>query len=178
MDSLHAWTSYRRLAGRDQHPEWLSTTEMVQRFGPVENLKDLIMRLHRKADPWPSEMNMKTGWIHWKASGQHFEEIESHKPCVSMTVLIDDICKIAGATANELQRPRLGPGGNPARRFAVWALQRTTYLKHGEIGQSLDMSKYQVAKIIERTRKNNEQFGEWTNKWVNLYPEKVSISEA
>jgi hypothetical protein len=93
-------------------------------------------------------------------------------------VFIDDICKLTGATTSERQQPRLGPVGKPAKRFVVWALHRTTYLKRGEMGQSLDMSKSQIAKIIERTRKNTKHFGEWTNKWVDLYPEKVSIAEA
>jgi hypothetical protein len=81
-------------------------------------------------------------------------------------------------TEKDLQKAISGRGGNRARRFAVWVLHRTTYLKHRDIGQTLNMSKYQVARIIERCRKNPQVSGDWTEQWFQTYPQKVSIIKA
>jgi hypothetical protein len=51
-----------------------------------------------------------------------------------------------------MKERRMGPGANPARRFAVWALSRTGRLSHAEIGTALGMSEGQVAKVLWRLR--------------------------
>jgi len=68
-----------------------------------------------------------------------------------------------------------GPGGNPERRFAVWALETSTYLTHREIGEQLGMTYHHVAREVRRNRKGIERFEEWTGEWIERYPDKVSI---
>ncbi|MBN2530587.1 MAG: transposase [Deltaproteobacteria bacterium] len=180
IDGLNAWTSYRRLLGRDSHPEWLATDEMANRFGSPEKLKELTMKLHRKSEPWPQGMRMDTGWFQWHLCAPHRTQNTASisGSVLPLARLIKDICQITGVDEASLQEAVPGRGGNPARRFAVWALHNTTYLKHAEIGQTLGMSKYQVAKIVERSGKNTVAFRDWDDQWLKKYPKKVSIITA
>ena len=94
---------------------------------------------------------------------------------VSITELIKAICEITGASRRRLKESVRGPGGTPERRFAVWALERSTYLTHRQIGEQLAMTMHHIAREVRRNRGGIERFKEWTDEWLVRYPEKVSI---
>ena len=94
-----------------------------------------------------------------------------------MTVeeLVEAICQITGATRERLKESVRGRGGNPERRFAVWALQTSTYMTHREVGGVLGMTLHHVAREARRNKDGIIHFKEWTTEWLGRYPGKVSF---
>ena len=91
----------------------------------------------------------------------------SKKSGVSIEKIIDDICQITGVQKSRLMESIRGPGGNPERRFAVWAMQTSTYLTYREIGEQLNMTVEHVARDIRRKRTVFERFDDWTSEWLD-----------
>jgi hypothetical protein len=164
--------------GKDRDPNWLVTEVIGGLFDTHEEMKDLILRLHRKAEPWPCGMRKESGWFLWHLCPVELkgtkpeEEVQGGVP---IAFIMKDICEITGVEPARLHEPVRGPRGNPERRFAVWALQRITYLTYRQMGELLEMTPQHVARDIRRSRTGIEGFGQWTNVWLERYPAKVSI---
>jgi REP element-mobilizing transposase RayT len=179
LDGLGAWTGHRRYMGKDSEPQWLSVDAMLARFGSPAEMKELMLRLHRKSEPWPEGLRLDTGWFAW-----HLCPADPERPpkvpddAVEVQVLLDDICQITGAPRDRLKQSIRGRGGNPERRFAAWALHRTTRMTHREIGRLLKMSAVHVAKDIERTTANPGILEAWFKQWRAKYPQKLSYVKA
>jgi hypothetical protein len=94
---------------------------------------------------------------------------------VPVDELIGDICWITGVGESRMKESIRGPGGNPERRFAVWAFRTSTYMTYRQIGEHLGMTVQHIARDVRRSRKGIEQFEEWTEEWLEKYPGKVSI---
>ncbi len=178
LDGLRGWTSHRRYMGKDRDPDWLITKVLGGLFDTPEEMKELILKLHRKAEPWPHGMQKESGWFLWHLCPVDLKEktqVEEAHGGVSIADLLSDICEITGVEMSRLREPIRGPRGNPERRFAVWALQWGTHLTYREIGELLEMTAQRVARDIRRSRTGIDGFGQWANLWMERYPSKVSI---
>jgi REP element-mobilizing transposase RayT len=178
LDGLRGWTSHRRYMGKDRDPDWLVTEVIGGLFDTPEEMKELILKLHRKAEPWPRGMRKESGWFLWHLCPVDLKEKTQAAEAgdgVSITDLLNDICEITRVEMSRLHEPVRGPRGNPERRFAVWALQRSTYLTYRQIGELLEMTAQHVARDIRRSRTGLDGFSQWTNVWMERYPAKVSI---
>lgn len=178
IDGLHAWTSYRRLMNKDIEPQWLSTTGVQQAFGSAVDMKNMTLRLHRKSEPWPVGMNREDGWFRWHMCPVQAEQVDI-APATGQRnaeILLEEICNIAGIDEGRLKESVRGPGGNPERRFACWALFHGTYMNQRQIGGLLGLTKAQVAQNLYRCREGSEQMTRWKEQWLQRYPEKVSIA--
>ncbi|MCP4197375.1 MAG: hypothetical protein GY762_09505 [Proteobacteria bacterium] len=177
LDGLQGWTSHRRYMGKQQDPEWLETSVFNAQFENSEEMKTLILNLHRKAEPWPKGVGLGDGWINWLASDVETETLnrETKKSGVPMETLIEAICQITNVKPSRLKESVRGPLGNPERRFAVWAFQTSTYLTHREVGTRLNMTVQHVARDVQRSRTGIPQFEGWKEMWIEKYPSKLSI---
>ena len=92
-----------------------------------------------------------------------------------MKDFIADICRISKVDASRLTKSIRGTGGDPERRFAVWAFRTSTHLTYRQIGEQLKMTPEHVARDVRRNRKKIEQFEEWADNWLERYISKVSI---
>ena len=177
MDGLRGWTSHRRYMGKDPAPEWLTTEVLGALFDTAEEMKAFVLRLHRKAEPWPKGIRLGDGWFLWHLCPVDMKpSAEKSAPRgIPIKNFMKDICEITGVRMTRMKESIRGPGGNPERRFAVWALHRSTYLTYREIGDQLDMTVQHVARDVHRNRGGIEKFSEWTETWLKRYPSKVSI---
>ena len=177
LDGLQGWTSHRRYMGKDLEPSWLNTEVLSGQFDSLTEMKEFVLKLHRKALPWPEGLNLGDGWFRWHLCPVDVEQTETSvsQEAVSIDKLIGDICQVTGVNRQRLKRSIRGSGGNPERRFAVWALQMCTYLTHRQIGEHLSMTVHHVAREVRRNKNGITRFSKWTNEWVERYPEKVSI---
>jgi hypothetical protein len=48
LDGLRGWTSRRRYMGKGREPEWLTTEVLAGQFESPEEMKALILKLHRR----------------------------------------------------------------------------------------------------------------------------------
>jgi hypothetical protein len=76
-------------------------------------------------------------------------------------------------TRKELRRGMRGPKGNPARRFAVWALGKDTLLTHAELGNLLGMTGASVAKDLAIPHKDIDAFSDWAEAWLRYMSNRV-----
>lgn len=176
VDSLSAWTSYRRLMDKDQNPAWLCLDGMSQVFGDSDKMLEITRQLHRKQEPWPAGMNRDTGWFRWNQCPANAKKVAVAPAAKGIDIkeLLNTICVITDVPIGRLTESVRGPGGNPQRRFACWALFHGTFLTQAQIGQPLKLTKLQVAKNVQRC-KTDSQLSDWKEQWRHYYPDIVSI---
>ena len=140
-------------------------------------LVESIEKLHRGGIAWPDFMDLKTGWFDWSEapfdviSGKNAGErlVPRTMPQVVKETL-REVKELTGSSSAELRRPGMGPGANPARRFAVWALWETRMLTHAQIGKALVMSTMHVSKVLSRLKRVVPSPIEvWQKKWETMH---------
>ena len=172
------WTSHRVYLGRDKRPPWLETGYFAALFdGDMDRLHGYVLDLHCGERSWPEAMAMDSGWLRQsgeRASLDRQATVETR--FVSEREAITRICSLTGADEATLRKRVYGPRANPARRFAAWALSRSTRLTHREIGSLLDMSVSQVSHVLRRIRFKEPPLSEWHDGWIES--EQVSDEES
>ena len=171
------WTSHRVYAGLDKRDEWLTCGVLRRKFGGSNILVESIDKLHRGGIAWPNFMDLKTGWFDWSEapvdviSGKNTGErlVPRTVPQVVKETL-REVKELTGSSLAELRRPGMGPGANPARRFAVWALWETRMLTHAQIGKALVMSTMHVSKVLSRLKHVvPSPIDVWQKKWKKMH---------
>ncbi len=174
VDAAIAWTSHRAYMKKEREPSWL-TTKLLERFESRKELGKMILGLHRGRLAWPENFDQKTGWIDWSGYASSGVGDGPSETSFEIEELLDEICRITGVKLKELRRGIKGRRGNPARRFAVWALKQSTYMSQKAIGKALGMSGSHVSRDLRRSRKAIPEFQVWEEHWCERFPQKVSI---
>jgi len=162
------WTSHRAYTRRDEVPPWLNVRYFTELLGGADAVHDYVLALHRKRQEWPDDMAMETGWLTGKekaASRGAAAKADKATRFVASREALALVADVAGVKLAALRTTAMGPGANPARRFAVWALKRRTTLTHEEIGRTLSMSPGQVAHVLRRLKLDVEPFKTWASRW-------------
>lgn len=177
-----AWTSHRAYLGREQRPSYLTTAVMLDLFGGVENLHEFVVNMRQGRIHYPEDFNPETGLFKKKAltriednekraggrqtKRDHIQTYSRHRPAADV---IQEVLEISNATLDEVQQRKMGPGANPARRFAIWALDHSSELTQREIGRMLNVPYHQVTRLLSRLRKGpvNEPVASWIKKWLS-----------
>jgi REP element-mobilizing transposase RayT len=160
------WTSHREYIGLDSCPDWLSTRHLRGVLGGAKRMHKYVLGLHQGAIDWPDELSLRRGWIveekqRTKPRFSRRRDQGSDSRFIKTEELLEHVCEITNSSMRGLRTAVMGPGANPARRFAAWALARYTPLTQREIGVRLRMSPGQVAKVITRLELGVEPFGGW-----------------
>ena len=66
------------------------------------------------------------------------------------------IMEVVQADWERICQKRMGRGGNPMLRFAVWALREGTDLKQSEIARLVDCNSSHVAVVLHRMRSRGD----------------------
>ena len=96
-------------------------------------------------------MQKESVWFLWHLCPVDLKDkkpAEERRASVPIADLMKDICEITEVKMLRLHEPVRGPRGNQERRFAVWALHRSTYLTYRQIGELLKMTPQHVARDI------------------------------
>jgi DNA-directed RNA polymerase specialized sigma24 family protein len=114
-----------------------------------------IRARRKRPDDWPQNLDRETGWIRPTEPGPP-KRVSSGRVSgearKSIGEVLNQVALQAGCSVAALRQRVMGPGANPARRLAVWALSRAQGYSHGEIAAALRMSEGQVAKVLHRLR--------------------------
>ena len=172
----HAWTSHREYLGADPPPDWLITNHFLEILGGADRLHDYVLGLHQGAIDWPDELALRTGWIVEQKQREKGRPTRRHRSTAGTRFrkpveLIRDVCAVTGSSRAELRTTVMGPRANPARRLAVWALDRYTTLTHGEISAQLDMTTRQVANVLARISFGSEPLASWKVELISMVEE-------
>ena len=174
-----AWTSHRAYLCLDSCPDWLRMDTFLDLFGGCQKLHDYVQDSYVGAHAYPEDFNPETGLFLKKALAQSAEPqkpIDQASPpgtilCRHQPVeqVLARVCQLTGATLKQLKTTEAGPGANPARRFAVWALARATGLQQREIANLLRMPYYQASKVLSRIRNGDASplLNGWIRHWLS-----------
>jgi putative transposase len=151
------WTSLRAYLGKERAPKWLRTEVFLERLGGSDGIREAIRARRKRPDDWPEEIDPETGWI---SAGARSEETRAVGPRKVSSPsrerirdVLEEVARVAGCTVAAVKERKMGPGANPARRLAVWALSRAQGYSHREIAGALGMSEGEVAKVLWRLRR-------------------------
>jgi REP element-mobilizing transposase RayT len=170
-----AWTSFRAYMNKDPAPDWLTTEFFLDLFGGKLKLGSFVESYRVGRREFPDTFNPDTGLFARKAI-----EADARKPVRKATrpgrtsrnqdpaLVLRKICRITKTDKEQLRRSQHGPRANPARRFAIWALNRSTGLTNRQIGALLDVSYHQVSKVLGALRKatSTQPVGGWISRWI------------
>lgn len=152
------WTSLRAYLGKERAPTWLRTDVFTERFGGRAGIEGAIRERRKRPEGWPTEMDREDGWLRSgdlspRDSGRVRAPVaRTAAPRSDISEVLAQVAAVAGCSVPRLRVREMGPGANPARRLAVWALSREQRFPHAEIASALKMSTGQVAKVLWRLR--------------------------
>lgn len=166
------WTSFRAYVGLEGPQPWLSRRAIEDLHGGVRELAAYTRELHRGAVAWPADMDLETGWIDDDKKDvvgvRAGDEPRGWSPASAESVLVE-VLEVTGAEEDDLDRSVRGRGGNPVRRFAVWALDRETTLTQAEIGGLLGMSAANVQTTLAQLRRPGAVVAELDRQWMEVW---------
>lgn len=175
VDADGGWTSYRAYMDKEPRPEWLTTSLFVRLFGGRKRLHTFVQSYRTGRMEYPEDFNPDTGLFGKKAIEKGASRRRKSRKKTGagprnqpVRTVLQRIQKLTGAGMRKLRRRERGPGANPARRFAVWALNRGTSITHREIADTLNVSYHQVGRILGqlRQRKPAEPIRSWMDTWT------------
>lgn len=86
--------------------------------------------------------------------------------------VFDDVMAVCGMGRDEVLRKARGRGGNPAQRFAMWALRRETPLTLAQMGAVVGVSGAQVGGVLMALRSGGYRrtpIREWIEEWEERF---------
>lgn len=152
----------------------------LELFGGAGKFGAFVRSYRQGVLDYPEDFNPETGLFRKKAvtrpgrvapgrkSGSTGDRRESahvrHRPTDEV---LDQVLKLTGATMADLKRVEMGPRANPERRFAIWALSRSSALNQREVGKVLNVSYDQVTRLLGRLRKHGakDPVAGWMKDW-------------
>ena len=167
----HCWTSHRAYLGLDLQPPWLSTQTLLDWAGGQEAFAAFVQAYRSGESPWPEGFNADRGWFRRvkKELGAQ-QKAQQNASAPSVDEILARVIDHTGTTHLRLSNAGRGRIGNPARRFAVWALAKERDMQYAEIGRLLDMTPSQVAVTLARLKKDSSSpvVVRWMETWMGL----------
>jgi len=131
-----------------------------------------VADLRTGARPWPQGFDLATGMTTQVGDDGRRIQARPHlhdragKPARSLDEVLSEVLQLTGIERGELARSVRGRDGNPARRFALWALARDTNLTQTQVGAALGMSETHVSHMLRRFgARPKEPMASWMSAW-------------
>jgi hypothetical protein len=141
-----------------------------------------VRSVHTKALEYPDDFNPDTGLFKRKNMAVRNRRIDQQSESVDhpdntrfidSDVVLERVMRISCAGMKDILIATKGPGANPARRFAIWALSSEAGLSHREIAETLHASQNQVAKALNRMR--NQDIPSPLKDWIKRLRNEISV---
>lgn len=167
------WTSHRAYLDLDTPPEWLNRDFILTQAGGKEAFSGLVQSFRTGEESWPDGLDIESGWIRsgtgLGAPRRRIADAPARQR-MSTTDVLRAVARIASATPADMCNSVMGRGGNPARRFAMWALFRAGGRTHAEIAVRLQTTPSNVAVTIRRLRSRpSAQIAAWIAAWEDEF---------
>ncbi len=179
------WCGHPIYLGREPAPAWMTTEYLLRLFGSPAGLDAFVTNVYRGALEPPGAFEREgDGWLANAPSEPVLDLSDEVEPPVHdlpptrqvryrpPDAVLREACRLTGATVEDLRIATRGRAANPARRFAAWALRRTSLCTYGEVGRLLDMPYNQVVRLLSRIRKGERgpDLTDWIDTWLALEP--------
>ena len=168
----YLWTSHRAYLDLEPPSPWLTRDALWADLGGVVGVQAFVTALGRGDEPWPRCLDLDSGRLSGVGRGRVQTPPRQPPSAPSPDEVIAAVVTVTGADRAILTSTRRGRGGNPARRFAVWALRRATDLGAADIGALLCMSANQVGAVLWRLRHHpvKPPLDRWIAAWSQNAP--------
>ncbi len=153
------WTSHLAYLGLEPRPDWLTTNELLERFGSIGGLRDYVHEVHIGRERGPADFNPDDLWGTASSAGA--------EPPLAPVVLrrgpltLDDaflvLASITGMGREELLDAPVGPVGSRLRWLALDWLPRATGLPRVELARSLGLHPTVLSRAGQRLRAEREE---------------------
>ena len=159
------WTSHPFYSGLKTPPDWLTTSNLIKKYGGVEGYRQYLEEVRQGRRERPK------GFGSMLFGGRRSSEMWIVKQDEAPRGLkpgnaLQQVLKVGNASKEDLFREVKGRGGNPVRTVAAWWLVMGAGLPNREVGKRLNMSQVAVSRAIGRVRRemsNNPsgQISDW-----------------
>lgn len=146
------WTSHRAYLGLDQRPEWLDTAELLALFGGPEGLRQYVYEVQVGRQRGPEGFDAERLWRREPSLPMPASPPEPTQR--SLEQALAEVQAVTGLTPEEVERPRLGPGGNRARHLAMWWLHEGAGLGTNAIAKRFEVDPAAASRVIARARRD------------------------
>jgi len=144
------WSSCQAYVGLATRPDWLSCDLLLSLYGGVGNLVAHTRCLREGSMQWPSDFDLDRGVFKgWDGVPLDYDGKRRLRQA-NLDQVRARIMGIAQADWENICQRRMGPGGNPMLRFAVWALREGTDLRQWEIARLVGCKASHVAVLLNR----------------------------
>lgn len=174
--SACSWTSHRAYLGMSPAPRWLTTQFLLGLMGGRSSLAERVAGLESGRLEVPFGLHSETERTEAPNPPIARPAAPEH-PLLDPETVLNRVCLLAGVPRDHLHVAQRGPRGNPARRFAAWALATSTRESTGQIARLLRMSPNQAVNILASFRlgRISEPIRGWMRAWSE---EPSSTTEA
>lgn len=158
----YRWSSHRAYLGLEPVPSWLTTTDLIDRFGSVESIVEYVDEqmggLGREPDGWDAERL-------WSPPPT---EVVGPPPVPQATQdeMVDlafaELEQVLGVPEAQFTVSLRGRRDNRRRWVAAWWLGRRAGLTHRQISHLLGCSPASVANLLQRLKERPDpQISDW-----------------
>lgn len=152
LDQTH-WTSHAAYVGDERAPDWLTTHELLDLFGDVENYANYVWELHVGRRQAPPGFDEGALWAPRRSARLPVSPPSPPPNLLSPDEALAQVCAMTGADLDGLREARRGSRGNPPRWLAAWWLEHGAGLAQSEIAQLLWADVPQVSRWCRRVRR-------------------------
>ena len=164
------WTSHRAYVGLEPIPAWLTTAVLGAKFG-TDGLDAYLRDLHIGRAEWPTALNTTDGWLKPgrflpRASASRLEAPQA----LSAEAVVERVSIVCGLSRAALEQVKRGRGGNPARRFLMWALADGALMSQVEIARRLGVTPPHVCRVLGQLGRAapTGPIAAWLSAWAAL----------
>lgn len=148
------WTSHRAYMGLMSCPPWLQVDALLALYGGRAVLDQRLQQIMLGAEAWPADraLDLAAFWAGKEPASPSESPWQAEDGQAGAEQVLARVSALTGVEAEALAEGVRGRRGNPARRFAIWALARGTTLTHKQIGALLGMTPAHVSQTLTGTR--------------------------
>lgn len=167
-----AWTSHAAYLDATPGPAWLHRDPLLEMAGGLRGFTALLGSI--EALPRGLDDELLAGVNAASRNGdatRNGDEVGDSangpmEPKRDPDHVLEAVQTYTGSTLDRIRSANGSMRSEPARRFAVWALRRETFLSQAEVARLLDMTLRQVQNVEQRLKREpREPILSWMERW-------------
>ena len=170
------WTSHAAYLDQSPGPPWLHRDALLEMAGGPRGFTALLGSIEALPRGLDDELlagvasASRNGEAH--RNGDDSAEGAPVEPRHDPDQVLDAVQHFTGSTLDRIRSSGDNARSEPARRFAVWALRRETFLSQAEVARMLDMTLRQVQNVEQRLKREpREPILGWIERWASRAPQ-------
>jgi len=141
------WTSHNAYIGESPRPSWLTTSDLLGRFGSPQAVRAYVDGVRTKRQRAPASFDPEA---FWRAPSTEEMPEPAHPEPRSWEQALADVAGLLDLREELLLERRHGGPPNVASWLAIWWLLRSTGLSQSAVARQLGLSRARVSQVVAR----------------------------